>query len=110
MSEANKTINIAEIRRSRSESFVSAYSNHTESSLGFYEIAFLFCHIRKDEKGDPIAEQQAEIVMTWEHASRVRDLLNRLIPAYESQNGPIRLMKEPEGAEQQENENSSKEG
>ncbi len=89
-------ISIAELPRSRSESFLSAYSNHTESTPGFYEIAFLFCHIHKDQKGDLVLEQRAEIVMTWEHAARVRDLLNRMVTNYEAEHGLIRLKKELE--------------
>ena len=89
--EKPKGINIAELLRHRSPHFISAYTNHTEGSPGFYELGLTFCQIAPDLERKPVVEQHAALTMTWEHALRVRDLLDRLIKGYEKEHGAIRL-------------------
>ena len=98
MSEADvkQTLAISEIPRTRSERFISVYANHLEAAAGFYDLGLLFCHIAKDPQGKPVSEQLAEITLAWEHALRFRDLLDRLVQAYERDHGKIRSMKEPQ--------------
>ena len=90
----NQILKITDLPRSRSEKFITAYCNHTESTPSFYEFEMLFSHIHKNQDGIATVEQQAQIVMTWEHTLRVRDLLNRVVEAYQTQRGAIRSMAE----------------
>lgn len=87
---------IADLPRVRSDQFVSVYSNHTEAAPGFYELTLIVSRIAK--KGNELhVEEQAEIIYSWEHAVRVRDLLSRMIKAYEDQEGnKIRILSEDE--------------
>lgn len=97
MPENKRVLKIADITRSRSAGFSFVYSNHTEAAPAFNEISCLFCHIHRDLDGSPTAEQKVEVVMSWEHAARVRDLLDRMLRNYESEHGPVRSIQEPEG-------------
>jgi hypothetical protein len=103
-----QVVTIADLPRTRSEGFVSVYANHTEAYPGFYEIALLFCRIGKARPGQMAIEEGAEIALSWEHALRVRDLLNRMIDAYEKQQGKIRIQEgnAPESSESGDPEHS----
>jgi|SRR5450759_4390493 hypothetical protein len=90
----SKRLTIASLPRKRADGFSFNYANHTEAMPGFYELALQFCRIGKGADGDLAVEILAEISMSWEHAIRVKDLLNRVVAAYESENGNIRLLTE----------------
>jgi hypothetical protein len=105
----NQTLKIADLPRSRSEKFITAYCNHTESTPSFYEFELLFSHIHKNQDGIATVEQQAQIIMTWEHTLKVRDLLNRVVEAYQDQRGSIRLMTEADGSDHDAEEGSAPE-
>jgi hypothetical protein len=89
--EKSKRVSITELSRHRMPHFISAYTNHTEGSPGFYELGLTFCQIAADLERKPVIEQHAALTMTWEHALRVRELLDRLIKGYEKEHGTIRL-------------------
>jgi hypothetical protein len=86
---------IKDLPRTRSERFVSIYANHTEALPSFYELDLIFNRIGKGVDG-VIVEEVAEVILTWEHAVRVRDLLNRMVETYEGKQGHIRILKDEE--------------
>lgn len=87
---------ISELPRVQSDQFRSIYVNHTEAVPGVNELALTVCRIARRRAAFQL-EEQAEIVFSWEHALRVRDLLNRMIQAFEDGYGKIRI--EPEEQE-----------
>jgi hypothetical protein len=97
-SEASKLINVLELPRQRLSHFISAYVNHVEAASSFYDLRLIFCQVAVDLQRELTVEQHAAFAMTWEHAVRVRNLLNRLIAAYEKENGAIRLGEPTEDA------------
>jgi hypothetical protein len=94
-----KRVAIAELPRTRPDRFVSVYANHTEGTPGFYELDLVFCRIGKSSSGQLAIEEEAQIVLSWEHVLRVRNLLNRMVDAYEKQQGKIRFMQEEDEEE-----------
>jgi len=89
-----KKVPIADLPRTRPERFVSIYANHTEALPGFCELALTFSRIAREPSKGLIVEEGGEVILTWEHAIRVRDLLSRMVEAYEKQQGSIRTVKE----------------
>jgi hypothetical protein len=85
---------IADLPRIRSERFMSVYANHTEAAPGFFDIALVFCHIGRGRVGKLAIEEDVEVVLSWEHTIRLRNLLDRMVEAYEAQQGKIRIMNE----------------
>jgi hypothetical protein len=92
--KSTKSIKIADLPRSRSDRFVSIYANHTETTPGFNELAVMFSRIGKLRLGDFAIQEEVEVVLSWEHALRVRDLLTRMLDAYQKHEGKLRTQKE----------------
>jgi hypothetical protein len=86
-----KTINLLEVDRVRSPQFVSIYSNNANASASFFELRLLFGQILGGLGKDPVhIEDGALITMSWEHAQKLSELLQKTIALYEAQHGKVR--------------------
>ena len=85
-------VDIGELPRKRSEKFCDTYGNHTEATSSFYECRLIFSVISKDLSGAPTIEERVAVDMTWEHAARVRDMLDGVVKNFEKQYGNVRAI------------------
>ena len=99
--DKTQIVRLADLPRLRADHFVSVYANQIETTPTFYDIALTFARVTRGPNGKPVLEEQATATVAWEHAIRLRDLLSRLLTAYEEKNGPIRLMHESKDPEEE---------
>lgn len=94
--KGKKKLDIEDLERIKSPNYVSVYANNTNATSSFNELRLFFGQIVHRPYIDPIIEDSVTVTMTWEHALRVRELLDRMLKSYS--HGPIReLDKEPTG-------------
>jgi hypothetical protein len=87
-------LSISGMARERSEQFLAAYVNHTEATSSFYDCRIIFSQITKNLSGELFIEELVAVDMTWEHAAKVRDMLDGVVKSYEAQNGKVRVLEE----------------
>lgn len=86
--------NIADLEHERAALFVDLYVNHTQAQPSFNDLRMVMGAIvdnRGKREAPPVIEERVAVTMAWEHAKSLRDLLTRMIDAYEKENGLLRV-------------------
>ena len=89
-----KKLDLNALERIQVPNYVSVYANNTNATSSFYEMRLYFGQIVHKPSGDPFIEDSVSVTMTWEHALRFRDLLNRMVESYKQ--GPHGTIRELE--------------
>ncbi|MGA2182006.1 MAG: DUF3467 domain-containing protein [Bryobacteraceae bacterium] len=97
MSDDKVQVRIEDLPHRKSDKFVTLYSNAAGVGGSFFDLQLLFGHVvpmhAKDESFGPYIEDEAAVVMSWEHAKALVSALRNQIEQYEKENGPIRVSK-----------------
>lgn len=83
-------IKIDDLPRRHPANYLETYANNVGTSSNFYDVRFIFGQITANPKDEMHIEDRVGVTMSWEHARQFRDLLNRLLEAYEKENGEVR--------------------
>lgn len=93
------TVKISSLPRSRAEKFISIYSNNADVLASFLDLRIVLSEVSVHPGQELSASliEHASVVMSWEHAKALADLLTQKVSEFESEYGPLRSVKPKPG-------------
>lgn len=81
--QEHHSVTLAELKRVRSQGFVSVYTNNVNATAMFFDLSLIFGQIVVVPQGETFLEDRVSVTMAWEQVGPLRDLLDRLLKNYE---------------------------
>lgn len=80
--------------KTKSNSFISSYSNNTEVRSSFFDVQLIFGEVIGSDENSLQVEDKAVITMSPQHAKTFLGIFATNIKRYEERYGPIKMLQE----------------
>ena len=77
---------MADLVRQKDENHVALYCNNASITGTFFDLRMKFCEMIPNLNDVPVIHDHATVVLSWEHARALLELLKNRIADYEAQN------------------------